>query len=67
MSVDAELLQLAREVQACDVRLGLISADDRRNVQFRRELEQRRATAAARLAELEAEQGWSESDPVADD
>jgi hypothetical protein len=65
MSVDTELLELAREVQGCDVRLGLLRADDIRNLEVRGELEQRRTTAAARLAELEAEHGWQEPPPAA--
>ena len=59
MSVSEELMALAREVQACDVRLGLLPvASDDRNDAFRRELQDRRRDAAARLAQLEAEGGW---------
>jgi hypothetical protein len=62
MSVDTELLELAREVQAYDVRLRLLS-NDRRNGKFRRELEELRAAAAAKLAEAEAAHGWSTDEP----
>ena len=63
MSVDTELLALAREVQGCDVRLGLLPPEDRRNVELRRELEERRASAAERLAALEAQHGWKPEEP----
>jgi hypothetical protein len=60
MSVDVEMLELAREVQACEVRLGLMPASlgDSRNEAFRQELLDRHAIAAKRLAELESEHGW---------
>jgi hypothetical protein len=57
MGAVTEMLELAREVQGCDVRLGLLGSDHTRNLEFRRELEKRRAHAAERLAELEAEHG----------
>ena len=64
MSVDAELLALASEVHACDVRLGLLPADDGwASIQFRRELERRRASAAERLAAVEAQHGWTFEEP----
>ena len=66
MSVDTELLELAREVQALDVRLRLMSPDDQRNMKFRLELEGRRAAAAARLAEVEAARGWTEGEEHSD-
>jgi hypothetical protein len=65
MSVDTELLALAREVQGCDVRLGLLPPDESRNLELRRELAERRASAAERLAVLEAQHGWHEEPPPA--
>ena len=62
MSVSTELLDLAREVQACDVGLNLLRADDSRNLEARRELAERRAIAAKQLAALEAEHGWQPAD-----
>lgn len=56
MSAVIEMVDLAREVQGIDVRLGLIGAEPR-NIEFRRDLEERRALAAERLAKLEAEHG----------
>src|SRR5258707_2733352 len=55
-TVTDEMFDLARQVQGCDVRLGLLGTDTRHN-DFRRDLERRRAEAAERLAELEAEHG----------
>ena len=63
MSVDTELLAYAREVQACDIRLELLPRDKSCNVQLRRELEERRAGAAERLAKLEVEHGWQPEEP----
>jgi hypothetical protein len=63
MSVDTELLALAREVQACDVRLALLPPGNGRRAAFRSELEERRASAAERLATLEAEHGWQPEEP----
>jgi hypothetical protein len=60
LAIDGELLALAREVQACDVRLALLGpfdADDRHE-SLRAELENRRADAARQLALLEAAKGW---------
>ena len=59
MSFDAEMLELAREVQGCDVRLAFMRADDVRNDRLRRELQERRESAAASLAVLEELNGWS--------
>ena len=64
MSIDTELLELARAVEAYDTRLQLMSKDDGR-FWFRREIEERRGAAAARLAELEAEHGRSSDEPPA--
>ncbi len=58
MAVDEEMLALAREVQACDVRLGLMPNDGERAAALRRELERRRDEAARRLAALEQAAGW---------
>jgi hypothetical protein len=58
MVVSPEMLDLAREIEACDVRLGFLPAHDARSAQMRREVETRRAEAAERLARLEAEAGW---------
>ncbi len=60
MSVNEEMLKLAREVMACDVRLGLLSAG--RDSTFRQDLQDRRSIAATRLAELEAQHGWQPDD-----
>ncbi len=62
MSVNAEMLELAREVQACDVRLGLLLAGVGQDNPVRLDLQHRRAIAATRLAELEARYGWEPSD-----
>jgi hypothetical protein len=66
MSIDAELLELlelARAIEGYDTRLQLMSKNDRRNPWFRREIEERRAAAAARLAQLEAARGWRADEP----
>jgi hypothetical protein len=62
MSIDTELLELARLVHAYDVRLRLISPDHQQYSQLRQQLEARRAAAAAKLAEAEAAHGWSTDD-----
>ncbi len=62
MSVNAEMLELAREVQACDVRLGLLLDGIGRDNPVRLELQHRRTIAATRLAELEARFGWEPGD-----
>jgi hypothetical protein len=56
MSADQEQLALAREIQACDVRLDLLPpfGQEPRNEAFRDELRKRRDDAARRLAELDA-------------
>jgi hypothetical protein len=59
MSADQEQLALAREIQACDVRLDLLPpsfGQESRSDWFRDELRQRRDDASRRLAELEATQ-----------
>ncbi len=58
MSADEEQLALAREIQACDVRLDLLPpvGQEPRNEAFRGELQQRRDEAANRLAQLDATQ-----------
>jgi len=50
-SADEERLTLAREIEACDVRLRLLPPfeSNDRDESFRRELQQRRDDAAARL------------------
>ena len=65
MAVDAEMLRLARELQGCEVRLGLIGPEGRegRASAMRRDLEQRRDEMRARLAKLEAAAGWSVEEP----
>jgi hypothetical protein len=57
MSTDEERLALAREIQAYDVRLGLLPpfGTDPRNAAFRAELQRSRDLAAHRLAELETD------------
>jgi hypothetical protein len=60
MAVDDEMLQLAREVQGCDVRLGLMPAGEARGADLRDELRRRRDEAARRLALLEAAGGWAD-------
>jgi hypothetical protein len=56
MSPDAEMVELARAVEAYDTRLQLMPSA-RHMDWFRREVEALRHAAAARLAELEAERG----------
>jgi hypothetical protein len=54
MSGDEERFALAREIEACEVRLRLLppfESDDRTKA-FKLELEQRRTVAAQRLGEL---------------
>jgi hypothetical protein len=54
MTADEERLVLAREIEACEVRLLLLppfESDDRTKA-FKLELEQRRTVAAQRLGEL---------------
>jgi hypothetical protein len=50
-SVDEEEARLVREIEACEVRLRLLPPFDGRDLDesFRRELEQRRDDAAAKL------------------
>jgi hypothetical protein len=54
MSIDEQRHALAREVQACDVRLSLLPpfGQEPRNETFREELLQRRHDAASELAAL---------------
>jgi hypothetical protein len=54
MSADEEKLLLAREIEACEVRLRLLPPfeSDERSKAFKLELEQRRTVAANRLGEL---------------
>jgi hypothetical protein len=56
MNADMERFALAREIQACQVRLELLPpyGQEPRNEAFRDELRQRRDDATRRLAELEA-------------
>ena len=56
MDAEKERVALAREIQGCDVRLGLLppAGQEPRNEAFRAELEQRRVDALQRLAQLEA-------------
>jgi hypothetical protein len=56
MDVDDEVAALERELQACDVRLGLMPPADagNRNDTLRRELEHRRADVLRRLEEIGA-------------
>jgi hypothetical protein len=56
--MDAELFELTRELHFLDVRLRLTLNDHPRNDELRHELEDRRAAAAARLAQAQAERGW---------
>lgn len=62
MVVSPEMLELAREIEACDVRLGFLPANDRRCAEMRGEIERRRREASQRLAELEAENDWNTAD-----
>ena len=54
-AADAERAVLVREIQACDVRLGLLPPEgqESRHETFREELLHRREAAAQRLAQLE--------------
>ena len=54
MTIDEQRHALAREIQACDVRLGLLPpfGQEPRNERFREELHERRAEAARALAAL---------------
>jgi hypothetical protein len=67
MVVRPEMIELAREIEACDVRLGFLPSHDPRSERMRREVEQRRAEAAQRLRELEIEHGWDPADEAAPD
>jgi hypothetical protein len=66
MDAVVEIVELGREIQGCDVRLGLIGSDTR-NVGYRHGLEERRALAADRLAALETELGLQPEDTTAEE
>ena len=65
MAVDAEMFKLARELQGCEVRLGLIGHEgsEGRTREMRRGLEQRRDELRERLSQLETAAGWSVEEP----
>jgi hypothetical protein len=56
--MDKEIFELTRELHFLDVRLRLASHHPG-NSELRQQLEDRRATAAAKLAEAEAARTWT--------
>jgi hypothetical protein len=56
--MDEEIFELTRELHFLDVRLRLASQHPG-NSELRQQLQDRRATAAAKLAEAEAARAWS--------
>jgi hypothetical protein len=60
------MISLAREVQACEVRLGLLGQGNGRRTEMRDELEARLNVIKRRLEKLEADHGWTDTGLDAD-